>query len=410
MQTRTPKYRLHKASGQALVQINGRRIYLGKHGSDESKEKYRRLVAEWLASPAETTVNASSRPLPSPISVNELLLQYWEFAEQYYRKDGQPTKELRGVRESIEPLADLYGLTPANDFGPKSLKAVRQHMIERGWARGLINQRIGRIKRVFKWAVGEELVERSVFHGLQAVTGLRKGRTEARETEPVTPVPDEHVDAVLSFVSPQVSAMIQVQRLTGMRPGEVVVMRPVDIDRGDAVWIYEPADHKNEWRGHQRVVPIGPKAQQILIPFLVGRALEAYLFSPAQAEEWRHANRPAYQGRQRKTKEYPSEVRRRKRLSEQRKTKKSKRQKRERYDTDSYRRAISYGIKRAAKASVEIPKWHPNQLRHSRATEIRKQFGVEAAQVVLGHARADVTQVYAERNIGKAIEIARESG
>jgi hypothetical protein len=49
MAFRTPKYRLHKGSGQALVQINGERIYLGKYGSQESKEKYRRRVAEFLA-------------------------------------------------------------------------------------------------------------------------------------------------------------------------------------------------------------------------------------------------------------------------------------------------------------------------------------------------------------------------
>ena len=42
--------------------------------------------------------------------------------------------------------------------------------------------------------------------------------------------------------------------------------------------------------------------------------------------------------------------------------------------------------------------WAPNRLRHTRATEVRKQFGLEAAQVILGHAKADVTQVYAERD------------
>ena len=47
---KTPKYRLHKGSGQALVQLDGRRFYLGRHGSPESLERYHRLVAEWLAS------------------------------------------------------------------------------------------------------------------------------------------------------------------------------------------------------------------------------------------------------------------------------------------------------------------------------------------------------------------------
>ena len=102
-----------------------------------------------------------------------------------YSKDGQPTKELECMKEAIWPLRQLYGLTPAADFGPQSLKAVRQHMVtEQGLCRNVVNHRISRIKRVFKWAVAEELVPPSTFHGLQALAGLRFGRTEARETEP----------------------------------------------------------------------------------------------------------------------------------------------------------------------------------------------------------------------------------
>ncbi len=54
--------------------------------------------------------------------------------------------------------------------------------------------------------------------------------------------------------------------------------------------------------------------------------------------------------------------------------------------------------------------WSPNQLRHSAATEIRGQFGLEAAQVISGHAKADVTQVYAERNMTLGAEVMRKLG
>jgi integrase len=87
-----------------------------------------------------------------------------------------------------------------------------------------------------------------------------------------------------------------------------------------------------------------------------------------------------------------------------------KRPRRERYDTNSYRRAINYGLLQAKKAGFVIPHWHPHQLRHNRGTEVRKRYGIEAAQVALGHARADVTQVYAEKNLEQAREIAREMG
>jgi hypothetical protein len=42
--------------------------------------------------------------------------------------------------------------------------------------------------------------------------------------------------------------MVQLQRLTGMRPCGVVGIRLRDIDRSETVWMYEPLEHKNRWR------------------------------------------------------------------------------------------------------------------------------------------------------------------
>src|SRR5207253_2014030 len=55
-------------------------------------------------------------------------------------------------------------------------------------------------------------------------------------------------------------------------------------------------------------------------------------------------------------------------------------------------------------------RWHPNQLRHTFATRVRKQHGLEAAQVLLGHSRADVTQIYAEKNEALATAVAAKIG
>lgn len=95
--------------------------------------------------------------------------------------------------------------------------------------------------------------------------------------------------------------------------------------------------------------------------------------------------------------------------------KNSKRAKRDRYDRDSFRRAIKYGIKKVNKSREErglppIPSWFPMQLRHARATELNEIYGIEAAQVGLGHAHADITKVYAERNLKLAIQVAEKTG
>ncbi|MDP7303730.1 MAG: tyrosine-type recombinase/integrase [Pirellulaceae bacterium] len=401
---KVPSYCLHKHTGQAVVRINGQDHYLGKYGSPESREEYARLVSELSATKSNGSPSAQNGP-NSTLSINELLLAYSQFAQSYYVKDGKPTKELACMAEAIWPVRDLFGSTLAADFGPKSLKTVRQKMIDDGLARTNINHRVSRIKRVFKWAVAEELISPSVYHGIQAVTGLQYGRTEAHETEPVRPVPDLYVAATLPFLAPQIGAMILVQRLSGMRPCEVVIMRPCDIDTSREIAVYEPHDHKNRWRGQQKLIPLGPEAQKAIEPFL-NRDPTAYLFSPKEAEEWRRQNRKST----RTTPIYPSEIRSRAKAKAAHSRRKKTRPRRDYYDTHSYGQAIRYGLTMAKKAGFIIPHWHPYQLRHTRGTEVRRAHGIEAAQVTLGHARADVTEVYAEKNMEAAIRIAKEMG
>src|SRR5262249_49305716 len=148
--------------------------------------------------------------------------------------------------------------------------------------RGVINQRIGRIRRMFRWATENEHVPVTVYQALMAVRGLTRGRHRVRETEPVKPVADKHVNAVLPHVSRHVAAMIQIQRLTGMRPGEVAGMHAAAIDRSKKIWLYRLTDHKNSWRGHSRIVPLGKKAQELIKPFLSSNKT-GYLFSPKVA-------------------------------------------------------------------------------------------------------------------------------
>jgi hypothetical protein len=118
-----PGYGLHKASGQAVVRLNGKDHYLGKHGSDESHARHEVLIATWLQNgrqPIESGMDGSR------LTVNELALRYYRFAEVYYRKpDGAPTEEARSIAYALRPLCELFGRTPAEEFGPKRLKEVR---------------------------------------------------------------------------------------------------------------------------------------------------------------------------------------------------------------------------------------------------------------------------------------------
>jgi integrase len=200
----------------------------------------------------------------------------------HYRKHGQPTSEVQSVRDVLKRLNKLYRSTFANEFSPRKLKAVRDAMIAEGLARSTINHGVGRIRRMFRWAVGEELVPPTVLLGLEAVTDLQYGRSAARETELVRPVPDAWIDVVKPHVSCQIWGLIQFQRTTGARPGETLIIRACDLNTTGRIWEYRPASHKTEHHGKTRVVLIGPQGQEVLRPFLTPD-LNRYLFCPRVA-------------------------------------------------------------------------------------------------------------------------------
>ena len=209
-----PKYRKHKQSGQAIVTLDGKDFLLGPHGTKASRLEYDRRILEWMANGRRLPSDES----PHSVTVAEVINAYRKFAERYYRKNGAVTREYGCIKEALKIVRELYGRTTANEFGPLALKAVRQRMVDNGWSRGHINKSIGRIRRCFKWAVENERVRPDMYHGLMAVSGLRKGRSEAREPDPVQPVDDATVQATLPHLTPVVADMIRLQRITGCRP------------------------------------------------------------------------------------------------------------------------------------------------------------------------------------------------
>lgn len=435
---RLPKLRRQKEKGRpdrAFVVLDGRRVPCGRWGTDEAKRRYDRAISEWLA---------AGRRLPVPekelVTVAVLVDRYWLHVQSYYlQRDGSPTDEQNNIRQALRPLTRLYPDVPVDEFTPRQLKAVRQHMIDLGWSRPWINQSIRRIRRAFRWGVEEELVPESVHRALASVAGLKAGRTEAPEPDPVKPVSDEMVETTLPHLTPTLATMVRLQRLTGMRPQDVCQMTTGDIDMSGEVWEYRPPDHKTAWRGRTRIVYIGPEAQKILAPYMKTDPA-APIFSPRQSEaERRQAMREA-----RKTPTScgngPGDNR----------TATPRRAAADRWTTASYGRAILYACDQAfpppphlARQRVqargrkrerwetkgewrsrlqrqgvldelekwrEEHRWSPNQLRHNYGTRVRKEHGLEAAQVLLGHAKADVTQVYAERDVERARAVASMIG
>jgi len=385
-----PRYRHHKPTGQAVVTLSGRDHYLGLHDTLASHLEYQRLLAEWLAA-GRTPIRGRSQAL----TLVELAAAYTEWAKGYYVKDGEQTPMVGHVALALKTVCTElgYSRTPVSEFGPLSLQAIQARLAQTDRSRSYINKIIAIVKRMVRWGVSQELIEPQTFQALSTVGGLKQGRTTAREASPVGPVDDATVDATLPHLAPILADMVKLQRLLGCRPGEVCQMRPCDVDQTNEVWTYKPASHKTQRFGKVRAIPIGPKAQAILLPYLTGRPAEEYCFRPIDARTQRMAALRAA----RKTPVQPSQ--------RDRSKAKPKHKPGNRYEKDAYNRAIARACERAG-----LPPWKPNQLRHAAATAIRREFGLEAAQVVLGHANAAVTQVYAERDFALAAAVALKRG
>ena len=325
-----PKYRKHRSSGQAVVTLNGRDFYLGPHGTKASKLQYDRLLAEWLQNSRNPFCG-----LDDGITVVELCARYFKFAKEYYQRDGKCTGETPNIRIALRFLREWYAKTPAAEFGPLALKTLRQRMIEENLSRGYVNAQINRIKRMFKWAAAEELIPASAFQGLSSLAGLRLGKSGARETTPIMPVDDSVVDQTLPWMSTVVADMVRLQRLTGMRPAEVCLLRPCDLDRSGEVWVYKPATHKTEHHGRPRNVFVGPQSQAVLLRYLA-RGSDEYCFRPCDSE----AKRLSAQ----RSSRYTAELRESPRDESQ--TQGQKSTWRAIYD-GSYRRAIHYACDKA---------------------------------------------------------------
>lgn len=331
-----------------------------------AQQAYGHWLAQWH------NVDAVRNPAKVRLSVAGLCDRFEAWADRYYvRSDGTPTGEADNVRDALRTVREVIGARAAEEVGPADLVAVRAAMVPL-LARTTINQRVGKIRAMFRWAAANGLAPASVHVALGTVAPLRADRTEAREPEEVTPVARELVDAALPKMPPMVRLIVRVQLLSGCRPSEACEMRACDIDRSGKVWVYRPGRHKSAHRGRRREIYLGPQAQAIITP-LIGPDLTAYLFDPRAA----HPDRTTRWGKPVKS----------------------------HYD----RRAYYQAVVRACRAAG-VAEWSPNQLRHTAATELRARYGLEVSRVVLGHTDADTTVIYAEADRAAAMRAIAKVG
>lgn len=447
-----PAYRRRTGYTQAIVTLTDavtkkrRDYWLGEHGTRASRELYFRLLAEYealgrrLPDLPDAAPNAAAARTRGP-DVDELAHQYWRRVAREYLP-----KRCNAIKAALRLLRQMDGSTPVSQYGPKRLRLLREAMISgdasatparRPWSRTTVNDRVRIVVSVFRWGVTQETVPPSVADALGMLEPLKRGRSRATEGKKVGPVPEFLLEATMTHLPAPVRAMVRLQLLTGARPGEIVGLRGRDIDRDarTGLLVARPSEHKTAHLGAEREVYFGPEAEAVLGPYLRERNPNRPLFSPAEAE----AERRARQHAKRKTPIVCGNRPGTNRVED------PEREPGDAYTVCSYRRAIQYACDRAFPPPEHLRpreggdggretekqclarltdrerrelaewrrahRWHPHQLRHSAATRIRREFGLEAAQLVLGHSSAMITDaVYAERDQAKVADVIRRVG
>lgn len=389
-----PSLRHHKARGLAVVTLGGKDFYCGKFGSPESRREYDRVLGEWLAAGRPQVRAGASR-----LTMAELLLHYMRFAKGYYLP---PSREIEGITLALRPLKEHYGHTLAADFGPMALRAVRDGWVHAGLARKHINSRVGKIRRLFKFAVSHELVPPGVLDALRAVEPLTLGHTAAVESPPRQAVDEAAFRATLPYLPLTVRAMLELMWWTGARPSEVCSIRSADVDRSGQSWVYRPRSHKNSHRGHERRIFLGPQAQRVLAPWLRDDG-EAFVFQPCEAVA---AQRAAWsKGHRTEVTRERAATNKRRAAAEARKAKTgssrpaSRREAGDRYTPQRLANAV-----RRVCIKHGIQRWTPYMIRHAAGTRIEREADFDTARKVLGQRSASVTQRYVHSDAQAAAE------
>ena len=147
-------------------------------------------------------------------------------------------------------------------------------------------------------------------------------------------------------------AMVRIQYLTGMRPGELCAMRPCDLDRSQPEWKYV-VRVENAKVGVETYW-LGPRAQKALSEWLTGVPDGAPIFH---------------------------------------------------ITAGTYRRHIGEHC-----AAAGVKPWAPHQLRHSHGTNVTNLFGQEGAMAALNHSELKTSRRYSRTSSALARRIAGEMG
>lgn len=392
--------------------VTGKRPQYVQRWFDVDESEVMALYGVWLARWKSDPLMQDPRRAGDRMTVADLAVAYLRHAEQTFVKDGRITSHVYKVRTTLQLLVNHYGDLAAEDLDMHRLAMWRDALADGSRSRRYINDMLQIVSAAYRWAAERGEVSQPTCQAICSVSRLRKRRSNAREKRRVPPVAWQTVEETLPHLPPQVAAMVRVLWHTGMRPEEVCQMRGCDLDQSGPVWLYKVPSFKTDHLegAEERIIPIGPQAQEAIKPFLKAD-LQEYLFNPKDTrKDGRYGEHyttgslrqaihracdaawppPPHLARQR----LPAEGRKRWRLE----------------PVKAWRQRLGPQLWAELQQWKAEHRWNPNQLRHAKASALRRLYGLEAARLVLGHKHVATTEIYADRDLQKCIEIARQTG
>lgn len=320
-----------------------------------------------------------------PTTTSEMIDRYQaEFCSDWYQRlpdrDGRrtPSGQAANVACQLERLREVAGGKPPADLRAEDLCAVQELMLTQTNNRGepltrdYINRTCETIRLMLKRCAAppRRWVPLDVIKDMQLVEPLQRGRSAARESTRVQAVSIEHYNATIEqlaqvgqdpsqqFWALRLETMLDIQRWTGMRPGELCALHVDDLsvetvqlslfDRPVELMVYRPLQHKGRHHGFDRVIFIGPLPRRRIADWMRHHTLDdGRLFG---------------------------------------------------YTAQSYQQALRTFNRRHG-----LPHWSTNQVRHLFATEIRAESGIDVVQVLMGHQHLSTTEIYARPKPAAAI-------
>lgn len=284
-----------------------------------------------------------------PLTREDLIGRYNAHAREYYRRaDGSPTRHATNIELATRPLVSHE---PAASFGLHELRRYREQRITRGLKRRTINQWVGWVRGMFRWAAREKLLSPAQVAELTLLEPLRYGRSRAKERADGVIVTLEMILRILPELSAAVRSMVRIQWLTGMRPGEVVSMKWFELTDLDSCTVYRPTQHKTKHHNRSRVIVLASETMQLI------------------HEQKREGDYIWINTRGRP------------------------------FTTHTYAQSVVRACRR-----LGDPVWTPGRIRRSTATYARRITDTETVQRLLGHASAEMTEWYYDLDVIDAIQ------